>query len=146
MMCSASRMVMRECRRGGMLLLIGAVACSPPEWPAYRYGASRAGNQPNSSGLSDPAKVPSLALRWSWHVPLAARAFYASPVVYRDRVYIGNGNGYFYALDASTGRVVWQYPGGTAPALTSHYESNPSSAGIASSATIATINGRDAVI
>jgi outer membrane protein assembly factor BamB len=33
---------------------------------------------------------------------------YSSPAVYNNRVFIGNGNGFLFALDASTGGVLWQ--------------------------------------
>jgi outer membrane protein assembly factor BamB len=59
---------------------------------------------------------------------------------------VGNQNGRFYALDADTGAMVWQYPPAASPPLTSQFVCNPSSQGLASSATIATINGTDAVI
>src|SRR5260370_8328322 len=72
--------------------------------------------------------------------------FHASPVVYKGVVYVGNGNGYLYALDAGTLNYLWQYPAPGQPALTQTWLSNPSSYGLASSATIAKINGTDAVI
>jgi outer membrane protein assembly factor BamB len=62
-------------------------------------------------------------------------------------VYVGNGNGRLYALDANTGQLLWQYPAANQPALTSQFTCNPSSFGLASSATIARIrNEVDAVI
>jgi outer membrane protein assembly factor BamB len=66
--------------------------------------------------------------------------------VYKGRVYIGNGNGRLYALDAVSGTQLWQYPPAASPPLTSQFTCNPSSRGIASSATIASIGGTDAVI
>jgi outer membrane protein assembly factor BamB len=112
-------------------------ACSI-DWPAYRHNLFRSGNQLNRTPLADPARVPSLAVRWSWQVPANPQAFRASPVVESGRVYIGNGNGYFYALDANTGAVLWQYPA-TGAGLTSSLVCNPSSHGIASSAAMATV-------
>lgn len=124
----------------GMLL-----SCSP-EWPAYRHNVMRTGNQLKASALSNPARVPSLAIRWSWLVPDGPKGFFASPIVYNDRVYVGNGNGRFYALNAGTGTLLWEYPALPAPALISSFQCNPSSFGIASSAIIASVGGRDAVI
>jgi outer membrane protein assembly factor BamB len=35
--------------------------------------------------------------------------FWASPVVFKDRVYIGSNNGYMYCLTADKGEVVWKH-------------------------------------
>lgn len=125
---------------------LGILSACSPEWPSYRHNLMRTGNQLKASALSDPSRVPSLAVRWSWQPPDGPQAFYASPVIYKDRVYIGDGNGRFYALDAATGTLVWEFPAPPAPALTSQFVCNPSSRGISASATIASIGGRDAVI
>jgi outer membrane protein assembly factor BamB len=37
-------------------------------------------------------------------------AFQASPIVVNDTVFIGGENGYFYALDAASGMLKWQFP------------------------------------
>jgi outer membrane protein assembly factor BamB len=39
-----------------------------------------------------------------------AGAFLASPIVVNDTVFIGSDDGYFYALDAASGGLKWQYP------------------------------------
>jgi hypothetical protein len=36
------------------------------DWPNYRHDTHRSGAQREASALSDPAKVPSLAIRWQW--------------------------------------------------------------------------------
>jgi outer membrane protein assembly factor BamB len=120
-------------------------ACSSTQWTAYRQNVSHTGDQPDSSALSNPAAVPGLHQLWSQNPP-GAGAFRASPIVYNGKLYIGNANGRFYALDTSTGNVVWQYPPAASPALLSAFTCNPSSEGIAASATIATVNGTSAVI
>jgi outer membrane protein assembly factor BamB len=43
--------------------------------------------------------------------------FQASPIVVNDTVFVGNQNGYFYALDAATGTLKWQYPQASDPPL-----------------------------
>src|SRR5262249_15286910 len=95
------------------------------------------------------AKVPSLAVKWRFPKvgdPDLGGGFRASPIVWKGRVFVGNGNGRLYALDANTGAQVWQFPLPADPPLTSQFTCNPSSLGIASSALIATIGGVDAVI
>ena len=126
------------------LIAIGLSACSK-DWPAFRHDFLRSGGQINDSPLSDPSKVQSLHVVHTY-TPPNAMGFRASPVVYKGVVYVGNGNGYLYALDADTLNYLWQYPAPGQPSLTQTWLSNPSSYGIASSATIATVNGTDAVI
>jgi outer membrane protein assembly factor BamB len=85
------------------------------EWYTYRYDGSRTGTQPWASNLADPNKVGTLSVKWSFpgSTPPAGPpvgAFRSSPIVVDDTVFIGNDNGYFYTLDAATGRLKWQYP------------------------------------
>lgn len=133
------------------ILLVGLVGCSK-QWPMYRHNTLRSGGQLRESDLSNPAKVAGLAVRWTFSVPAADTvsglnsAFRASPIVFKNRVFIGSGNGRIYALDATTGAVLWKYPSPPAPPLRSQFTCNPSSRGIASSATMARIGGVDAVI
>src|SRR2546423_7682759 len=111
---------------GGLLLLIsGLSACSKPEqeWHAFRHSSTRTANQTVNTALADPAQVPNLAVRWTWTAPAPGpggnAGFRASPVVNDNIVYIGNGNGYFYALNGDTGALLWQYPAATSPPLVS---------------------------
>jgi glucose dehydrogenase len=45
-------------------------------------------------------------LRWSQST---GGYVYASPAVWRDRVYAGSYSGWFYCFDAATGDVVWRF-------------------------------------
>ena len=140
-----------------LIMLAAFVLCGcagSADWPAFRQNALRTAAQLERSALSDPKKVAKLHVVWRFPNAIEADlcdGFRASPVVFKGRVFIGNGNGYFYALDAETGAKVWQYPPVTCPAdecppLKSKFICNKSSLGIASSATIAKIGGTDAVI
>jgi outer membrane protein assembly factor BamB len=134
-----------------VLGLVSLVACSK-HWQMYRHNVLRSGGQINSSALSNPALVPSLAVHWTFSVPAADTVagadpgFRASPVEDDGRVFIGSGNGRFYALNAATGAVLWKFPAPPAAPLRSQFTCNPSSEGIASSAAITEIGGKDAVI
>ena len=89
-----------------------------PEWYAYRYGNSRTGVQPYKSNLSDPAKVGTLKVKWAFPATGALTGgFHGSPIVVNDTVFIGGQNGYFYALEAVTGALKWQYPKASDPPL-----------------------------
>jgi outer membrane protein assembly factor BamB len=129
------------------MAVLALSGCSS-DWPAFRQNLLRSGGQLNNSPLANPAKVAGLTIGWTFPVGAVNPApgpFRAGPVVYKGVVYIGNSNGYFYAINANNGTVKWVYPSGPA-ALTSTFTCNPSSEGIASSAMIASINGTDAVI
>lgn len=108
------------------------------DWPSFRQNRFRDAQQIQNSPLANPYDVKKLKVKWEFTAP-NPRGFRASPIVYKGKVYIGNGNGYFYCLDAATGNLLWQYPAAGATPLTSQYECNPSSYGIASSAAVGRI-------
>src|SRR5260370_7336440 len=126
-----------------LLVAIGLSGCSK-DWPAFRHDFLRSGGQINDSPLSDPSKVQSLHVLHTY-TPPGAMGFHASPVVYKGVVYVGNGNGYLYALDAGTLNYLWQYPAPGQPALTQTWLSNPSTYALAPRPTIPKINGPDPV-
>lgn len=68
-------------------------------WPMFHHDL-------NHSGYSS-SKAPNLKLRfWTFSTNLGV---YASPSVVDGRVFIGSTDGYFYCLNASTGKEIWQY-------------------------------------
>ena len=121
-----------DCSLGG-----DASACSA-DWPAFRHNALRSGMQAVMSPLADPYLVKKLQVVWRFPATGSVGPFRASPVVRGGRVFIGSADGHLYALDANTGTLLWQYPAGGQPALTSQFQSNASSFGIAASAFLTT--------
>jgi outer membrane protein assembly factor BamB len=115
------------------------------DWPAFRHSGWRDGQQTMPSALTDPDEVRKLKQVWTFTAPAADMpiAFRASPIVFQGRVFVGNGNGRLYALNAATGALLWEYPPPPAQALVSEYSqvnpsyTNPSGLGLAASATIA---------
>jgi hypothetical protein len=115
------------------------------DWPAFRHSGWRDGQQTMPSALTDPDEVRKLKQVWTFTAPAAVMpiAFRASPIVFQGRVFVGNGNGRLYALNAATGALLWEYPPPPAQALVSEYSqvnpsyTNPSGLGLAASATIA---------
>ena len=89
------------------------MAALPTDWAAFHRNAAHV-----SATFGDPAvtvaNAGSLSQRWQFTAQAAtepnqpARAFDASPTVVGNRVYIGSRTGMFYALNATTGAVVWQ--------------------------------------
>ena len=147
---------MRSCsiqRLPAILAFVATVSllssCSK-EWETFRHDGLRTGHQPNRSALSDPSRVDTLHVAWQWQLPPVGanqrRGFRSSPVVDDGRVYIGGGDGRLYAFNAATGALLWQYPPPGQQPLTSLFNCNPSSYGIASSPTVASIGSTKAVI
>ena len=86
------------------------------DWPQYHFDVQHTGLNPFENVLS-PATVGSLTLAWKYTMDstFVARS---SPVVANGVVYIGNyisddnHSGALYALNATTGALVWKYTGG----------------------------------
>ncbi len=136
------------------LLALSGCSCNPgsitSSWPNWRADQFRSGTQLFETTLNDTKSVSTLHVVWTFTTkgPLGFRG---SPVVDNsNNVYIGDSNGYFYALAASDGHILWQYPAATKPGLTQQFDScagcNPSGWGIAASGAITNIGGVPAVV
>jgi outer membrane protein assembly factor BamB len=107
-------------KRWAGLLLVGTVAlsCASANWSTYRFDTFREANQRATSPVSDPAQLAGLAVQWTF--PSSGNeggSFYASPIVVNNHVFIGSTSGRFYALNADTGALLWQYPPAGQPPL-----------------------------
>lgn len=110
------------------------------DWPAFRQGAARDGNQPFSVELAKGEKVKKLQVTHTFSPDESLpQGFTASPIVYKDKVFIGGSNGRLYALRANDLGYLWEFPDPDADPKVSNYQYNPSSWGIASSASIGII-------
>jgi outer membrane protein assembly factor BamB len=121
------------------------------DWPAYRHDKFRTGVQPEPTALADPSSVSKGLMRQWTFTPEEGGQFIASPIVVNDTVFIGSSNGFFYALDAASGALLWQYPEKGQLGLTGSCGSAINrwaigNYGIQSSAAFARIQGRDAVV
>lgn len=137
----------------GLAAIAVLLAGCSRDWETFRHDALRTAHQPNASALSNPSQVPSLHTVWQWQLPALPagssgqrRGFRSSPVIDEGRLYIGGGDGRLYAFNANTGAPLWQYPPAAQPPLTSQFNCNPSSYGIASSPAVTLIGNTRAVI
>jgi outer membrane protein assembly factor BamB len=96
-------------------------------WPAYLDGPLHHSYAPLQTAIT-PANASTLAEKWSQ--PIGA-PYLSSPIVNRGSVYIGGGNGWFYRLSESTGKVLASIDIGAQPATTC-----PQPLGVTSTATI----------
>src|SRR5690242_17162531 len=91
----------------GLLLGLGlpaSAAVETADWPAYEHGGTH-----SSARFGDPTITASNAshVHVAWQFSPGTR-WDASPTVVNGRVYIGARNAVLYALDASSGAIVWQ--------------------------------------
>ena len=112
-----------------------AVATSSTDWPAYLFGPRHPSK--SASALITPANAGSLVKAWTFTSPKPTMTgqpsggFVASPIVYGGKVFIGSNTGVFFALNETTGAVIWSRFLGFVP------KSTCNARGIASTATVA---------
>jgi outer membrane protein assembly factor BamB len=91
-------------------LLAATTSGTSINWPAYLNGPTHSSYQAAATAIT-PTNAASLTPAWTW-VPGAPpkpdlTGLISSPTVFDGVVYIGANNGTFYALNESTGSVLW---------------------------------------
>lgn len=71
-----------------------------PAWTTYHHDSARSGIDPDSTSPVTPTQV--------WQTPALDGQIWGQPLIYGSRVYVATENDTVYALDFSTGSVVWQ--------------------------------------
>ena len=99
---------------GGLLLPAASVpAAVNTDWAGYEHGPAHSSASFGDTAIT-PANVASLHVLWSFTAGAATQQgapgpkFDASPTVANGRVYIGSRTGIVYALNSTTGAVVWK--------------------------------------
>lgn len=135
-----------------LVVLLGATAAStdaaPTDWPTYLYNNAHSGFN-NTEVAINPTTVSHLHLQWTHS---AGGGISAQPTVANGLVYWGSWDGYEHATNLNNGFVWATYLGQTSTACggTAFGPQVPAAAaatsgnlvGVASSSTVATINGR----
>jgi len=120
------RMKPKTIRCLSLIIMIGSVAtaqqprasliCSGPpgppiteavNWSQFHFDLGHTGCNPYEHVLS-PANVGNLGPKWKLY-SFGQNSSFSSPAVVNGVVYIGTENRGLYALDASTGAVLWDY-------------------------------------
>jgi polyvinyl alcohol dehydrogenase (cytochrome) len=109
------------------------VSQTPGDWTTYLGDNARSGFAKTETLLT-PATAPKLHLKWMVDAPKGSSA---QPIVSNGLVYWGSWDGYEHATTLD-GREVWSRHLG----VTSVSECNPPTVGVASSATVAPVNGK----
>jgi outer membrane protein assembly factor BamB len=81
-------------------LLPATADAGVPAWTTYHHDSARSGIDPDSTSPVTPTQV--------WQTPALDGQIWGQPLVYGSRVYVATENDTVYALDFSTGAVVWQ--------------------------------------
>jgi outer membrane protein assembly factor BamB len=84
-------------------------------WPQYLYSPDHLSANTAATTIT-PANAARLTRVWQFNP--ATTGFLSSPVVYNGVIYIGGKNGYFYALNETTGAIIWKRFVGVVPRLT----------------------------
>jgi polyvinyl alcohol dehydrogenase (cytochrome) len=95
---------------------VGRCAASPPlpdlsslpMWNGWGNDGSNARFQNARAAGLTAADVPKLTLKWAFGFPGSTSAS-GQPTVAAGRVFVGNSNGFVYALDAKTGCTHWAF-------------------------------------
>ena len=103
------------------------------DWTTYLNGNDRSGFASSENGFN-PTTVPNLGLAWQTSDAGPSHGVFSQPIVSNGVVYWGSFDGYERAT-TTAGNLVWQQNLGTD---TSSGCTDPSEAGIASTATITT--------
>jgi outer membrane protein assembly factor BamB len=120
----------RSAAAGAGALQTPSVAGVPAtSWPAFMDGPLHNSYAPRQTVIT-PTTATTLVQKWSQTI---GAPYLASPIVNRGSVYVGAGNGMFYRLSKSTGRVLAAVNLGFQPHTTCPY----GGLGVTSTATIA---------
>src|SRR5215470_4492230 len=83
------------------------------DWPQYLFENGHSSNNGSATAITT-ANASTLVEDWSFVDPQPTiqgqpiASLYSSPTVFKGVVYIGSNTGNFFALDETTGEVLWQ--------------------------------------
>ena len=123
-----SKRILSACALGaGIAALLAAGASAAPrgtDWP--NYGNDRGAMRYSPLTQITPANVTSLKVAWTYHMKPADATRVATsettPLVVGNIMYLGSPYGHIVALDATTGKEIWNYklPGNHAARAARH--------------------------
>jgi outer membrane protein assembly factor BamB len=112
-------------------LTVPVTSMPPPpgqDWPTYLYDNTRSASSPE--GILNAGNAPTLGLKWSL---TTGNSVVASAAVVNGVAYVGSWDGFEYALNASSGAIIWK----TSLGITTNPNcSYPVTAGVTSGATV----------
>jgi polyvinyl alcohol dehydrogenase (cytochrome) len=112
-MRTSSRTIIIAVLGAAFAATITPVAAQNADWPGYLFDFQHSSHNTAATAIT-PANASTLVEDWSFIDPAPtfegqpAASFYSSPTVVNGVVYIGSNTGGFYALDETTGGLLWQ--------------------------------------
>ena len=85
--------------------ILPLAAQAEPTWTTYHRNAQRSGDDPDATQPIEPVLA--------WQTGDLGAPIWSQPLVLGDRVYVATVGDVAYALEASTGRILWEKSLGT---------------------------------
>lgn len=104
-----------------------AILANPDEWPQW----GRTGHETHYSPLDEINAGTVSQLRLAWHYDLEPGFSPSTPIEAEGKVFITTGHSHIRAFHAQTGRLLWEYDGGTRDRATSSLQLSWGNKGIA---------------
>ena len=95
------------CTAAVTLFAAGLNAQDPGDWPAY--GRDPGGSKYSPLSQITPANVNKLAVAWTYHTTDPAGTWEETPIVIDHVMYFASQKNRTFALDADTGKELWNY-------------------------------------
>ena len=86
----------------------GGLTDTTVNWPQFHFDASHTGFNPSEHILS-PTTVRTLPAAWKY---MTGNGIQSSPAIANGILYIGSNDNNVYALNATTGALIWKYTTG----------------------------------
>ncbi|MCJ2179330.1 PQQ-dependent dehydrogenase, methanol/ethanol family [Novosphingobium album (ex Hu et al. 2023)] len=103
------------------------MTADPDEWPSW----GRTGSETHYSPLDDIDADNVAGLKLAWHFDLEPGYSPTTPLMAEGKVFITTGHSHIRAFDAETGKLLWEYDGGTRERATSSLQLGWGNKGIA---------------
>jgi quinohemoprotein ethanol dehydrogenase len=104
-----------------------AMVANPDDWPSW----GRTGHETHYSPLEEVSLNNVKDLKLAWHYDLESGYSASVPLEAEGKVFITTGHSHIRALDAATGKQIWEYDGGTRQRATSSLQMSWGNKGIA---------------
>ncbi|WP_159977591.1 MULTISPECIES: PQQ-binding-like beta-propeller repeat protein [unclassified Novosphingobium] len=104
-----------------------AMVADPDEWPSW----GRTGGETHYSPLDEIDTGNVSGLKLAWHYDLEPGYSASTPLMAEGKVFLTSGHSHIRALDAVTGKQLWEYDGGTRERATSSLQLTWGNKGIA---------------
>lgn len=104
-----------------------AMVADPDEWPSW----GRTALETHFSPLDEIDADNVSGLKLAWHFDLESGYSVSTPLMAEGKVFITTGHSHIRALDAETGKQLWEYDGGTRDRATSAMQLGWGNKGIA---------------